>query len=70
MKFKEYLVEDRIDEMAVKSKKDKTGHSHGAVVDANGDGKTVSTSQGEEHEHIIYQWLIQPSHGHIHNLEE
>jgi hypothetical protein len=71
MKFKEYLVEDsRLDEVAVKTKKDKTEHSHTAVVDVNGDGKTTSTSQGDEHEHIIFQWLVQPSHGHIHNLEE
>jgi cation diffusion facilitator CzcD-associated flavoprotein CzcO len=69
-KFEEYIVEDRLDEMAVKTKKDLTAHVHTATVDANGDGKTVTTSQGEEHEHIIYQWMVQPSHGHIHNLEE
>lgn len=71
MKFKDYLVEDnRLDEMAVKSKKDQTAHTHTGVVDENGDGRTTTTSGGEDHEHLIYQWLIQPAHGHVHNLEE
>ena len=70
MKFKNYIVEDRINEMAVKTKKDLTEHTHTANVNEDGDGKTLTTSNGEEHEHVIYQWLIQPSHGHIHNLEE
>jgi len=70
MKFKEYLIEDRLDEMAVKTKKDLTAHSHDAVVNADGDGKTISTNGAEDHEHIIFQWLIQPAHGHVHNLEE
>ena len=56
--------------MAAKTKKDQTGHTHTASVDANGDGRTVTTSEGEDHEHVIYQWMTQPSHGHIHNLEE
>ena len=70
-RFMEYLVEDKsLNEMNVKTRKDLTEHTHTATVDQNGDGKTVTTSQGEDHEHIIYQWMIQPSHGHIHNLEE
>jgi len=70
MRLNKYLKEERIDEFAAKTRKDQTGHTHTANVDANGDGKTVTTSQGEEHEHIIYQWMTQPSHGHTHNLEE
>ena len=55
----------------MKSKKDLTGHTHDATVNADGDGKTTETiGEAEDHEHVIYQWLIQPAMGHIHNLEE
>ena len=47
-----------------------TEHTHDAVVNADGDGKTVSTTGAEDHEHVIYQWLTQPARGHIHNLED
>lgn len=70
MRLQTYLKEDRLDEMSIKTRKDLTTHTHDAIVNADGDGKTVNTNKGEEHEHIIYQWLIQPAHGHIHNLEE
>jgi hypothetical protein len=61
MKFKEYLAED----FTYKTDNVK-GHTHDVVVDADGDGKTVGK---QDHEHIIFQWMVQPAKGHIHNLE-
>ena len=71
MRLKQYIKEDILNEVTVKSKKDLTGHTHDATVNADGDGKTTETiGEAEDHEHVIYQWLIQPAMGHIHNLEE
>lgn len=71
MRLNKYLKEDKLNEATVTTKKDMTKHFHDAVVNADGDGKTVNTSGvDEEHEHRIYQWLVQPAVGHIHNLEE
>jgi hypothetical protein len=71
MRLKQYIKEDTLNEVTVKSKKDQTGHYHDAIVNADGDGKTTATiGADEDHEHVIYQWLIQPAMGHIHNLEE
>lgn len=71
MRLKQYIKEDTLNEMVVKTKKDMTKHSHDANVNADGDGKTTETiGVDEDHEHVIYQWLVQPAMGHIHNLEE
>lgn len=66
MKLKLYLTE----KTGITTTKDKTGHIHAAIVNANGDGKTVDTKGTKDHEHIIYQWIIQPARGHIHNISE
>ncbi len=66
MKLKVYLNESRV---SVQTKKDQTGHAHLASVNADGDGETVDTKGSEDHVHIIFQWLTQPTKGHIHNLE-
>ena len=65
MKLKRYITENE----SYKTKKDQTGHSHDVVLNEDGDGKTVSTSSGDDHMHTVYQWLIQPSKGHIHDME-
>jgi len=52
-----------------KTTKDQTGHTHDVMLNADGDGKTVATNGTEDHEHIVYQWVIQPAKGHIHNLD-
>lgn len=71
MKLKKYLKEDILNEMVVKTRKDMTGHFHDANVNADGDGRTTSTvGVDKDHEHVIYQWLIQPAMRHIHNLED
>ncbi len=71
MRLNQYLREDRLDEVIVKTRKDPTAHTHDALVDADGDGKTTETVGGiEDHEHRIFQWLVQPAKGHVHNLEE
>lgn len=66
MKIKDYLLES----MSLKTRKDQTGHVHNLKVNADGDGKTTSTSKDFDHVHTIFQWMIQPDSGHIHNLEE
>ena len=68
MKLKHYLSEGG--KFGVTTSKDGTGHIHAAMVDADGDGKTVDTKGGQAHEHIIKQWLCQPAKGHIHNLSD
>ena len=70
MRLTQYLKEDTLNEVSIKTKKDLTKHTHEAVVNADGDGKTTTTNGADEHEHVIYQWLVQPAHGHVHNLEE
>ena len=67
MKLKNYLINEN---MGITTKKDATGHVHAAMVNADGDGKTVDTKGSQDHEHIIYQWLVQPAKGHVHNLED
>lgn len=68
MKFKNYLNEGK---SIIKTRKDKTGHSHEGIVNADGDGKTINTQgKASPHEHNIKQWLIQPAKGHIHDLED
>jgi hypothetical protein len=67
MKLKQYLLTEKI---GITTKKDRTGHIHAAMVNADGDGKTVDTKGTKDHEHMIYQWLIQPSHGHVHDISE
>lgn len=67
MRLQEYLIESNI---GVTTKRDQTGHTHSAMVNVDGDGKTVDTKGGDDHEHQIHQWLVQPAHGHIHNLED
>ena len=69
MKFKKYLNEDYLVEMMqFLTDKDNTGHTHKAQANEDGDGKTTSTSDGEDHVHVILQWLVQPANGHVHNL--
>jgi len=63
MRLKEYVTES---DFNLSTKKDQTGHVHECVVNADGDGKTVSG----DHEHRIFEWMVQPSHGHVHNLED
>lgn len=53
----------------VKTEKNQTGHIHNAEVNDNGDGKTTSTSTGPDHVHKVFEWIVQPAKGHIHNLE-
>ncbi len=66
MNIKDYLLEN----MSLKTRKDATGHIHNLKVNADGDGKTTSTSIDFDHVHTIFQWMIQPAAGHIHNMEE
>ena len=57
--------------IGVTTKKDRSGHIHAAMLNVDGDGKTVDTKpKGNDHEHIIRQWLVQPAKGHTHNLSE
>jgi hypothetical protein len=66
MKFLNYITETD----NYKTKKDQTGHLHEARVNADGDGATLSTEgNAEDHIHKIFQWIVQPAHGHIHNLD-
>lgn len=67
MKFEKYLTEND----SYKTEKDKTGHVHDVMLDANGDGKTVSTegNNDPDHEHIVKQWIVQPARKHVHNLD-
>jgi len=65
MKFKNYLNES----MKVKTEKNETGHVHYAEVDEDGNGNTTSTSTGEDHVHRVFEWIVQPAMGHLHNLE-
>ena len=68
MRLKKYITESKV---GVTTKKDRTGHIHAAIVNVDGDGKTVDTKgKGKDHEHQVHQWLVQPAHGHIHNLED
>jgi len=67
MKIRNYLTE----QFKVDSKKDLTGHSHKGEVNADGDGKTTECIDcTQKHVHKIFQWLIQPADGHIHNLSD
>ena len=69
MRLKKYIKEDYLTEMEkLVTDKDETGHTHAAQANADGDGRTTSTSDGEPHEHKILQWVVQPAHGHVHNL--
>lgn len=55
----------------VDTKKDQTGHMHKGKVDTNGHGATTKIiGNATKHVHKIFQWLVQPSNGHTHNLEE
>ena len=50
MRLKQYIKEDILNEVTVKSKKDLTGHTHDATVNADGDGKTTETiGEAEDH---------------------
>lgn len=68
MKFLEYITErSRIGEkIQVKTKKDRTGHIHNAYVDAEGNGNTYGHY---DHDHTIFEHNVQPSKGHIHELD-
>jgi len=47
-------------------------HTHGYVIDENGNGKTTSTSEGEDHIHQITEYEVQPAPpgNHVHPLEK
>jgi hypothetical protein len=62
MKFKRYIKEN----MNMRTSK-VAGHSHDAMMNADGDGQTVKDET--EHQHTIFQWMVQPANGHIHNLD-
>jgi len=68
MRYREYLTESGA--FKTKTRKDQTEHFHDALVNADGDGETREIYDGDDHIHKIVQWLVQPAHGHIHNLEE
>jgi len=68
MRYQTYLTE--ADSYKTQTRKDQTGHWHDALVNADGDGETREIYDGDDHIHQIVQWLIQPAHGHIHNLED
>jgi hypothetical protein len=68
MKFKQYIKEDSLNEK-YKTEKNQTGHIHYVEVNEDGDGKTTSTSRGKDHVHKVFQWIVQPAMGHLHNLE-
>ena len=51
-----------------KTEKDKTSHIHDVSVNADGNGKTISSS-GEKHVHKIFEWIVQPANSHIHNID-
>ena len=67
IKFKE-IFQNLTEAFKFKTEKDKTGHMHDVSVDADGNGKTIS-STGEKHIHKIFEWIVQPKNGHIHNLD-
>jgi hypothetical protein len=69
MRLEQYITEGN---MAATTTKDETGHIHSAIINVDGDGKTVSTKskEAEEHEHKIFQWSVQPANGHVHNIED
>lgn len=71
MKFRKYLIEKKVGAkpFTFSTTKDQTGHTHNVVVDENGDGTSISTSKGTDHVHKIFQWIVQPASGHIHNLD-
>jgi hypothetical protein len=64
MKIKQYLLS----EYGVSTSKDMTDHVHTGDVNEDGDGQT--DKENFDHVHKIFQWLIQPAAGHIHNLKE
>lgn len=68
MRLKKYINESKKD-IQVKTKKNQTGHIHYAKVDDDGNGKTTSTSTGPDHTHKIFEWIVQPAKGHIHELD-
>jgi len=65
--MRQYLIESKI---GLTTKSDETGHIHTAMVNEDGDGKTIGTKGADDHVHNIFQWLVQPAAGHVHNLEE
>lgn len=66
MRFKNYLKED----FTYKTQKDETGHIHSLKVNDDGDGKTTSIEgKSPDHIHKIFQWMVQPANGHIHNID-
>ena len=44
------------------------GHHHEYKLDANGDGSTSFTLNGEEHQHVIKSNKVMSSKGHTHEL--
>lgn len=76
MKLKRYLNE-RMSPKSIggrysyKTKKDKTGHIHDVRVDADGNGKTISTKGGgdPDHMHKIFEWSVQPTNKHMHTID-
>jgi hypothetical protein len=65
MNFQEYLNEN----FTYKTEKDGTGHTHDLSLDADGSGETTSTNNGDDHRHRVFEWMVQPAHGHIHNID-
>lgn len=60
-----------LNEYGVNTSKDLTEHTHKGDVNVDGDGDTTSTvGDAPDHVHKIFQWLVQPAEGHIHNLKE
>lgn len=72
MRLKEYITELSKGKGGFKfnTAKDQTGHSHIAEMNENGDGKTIKTIGMKDHTHKVFQWIVQPAEGHIHNLED
>ena len=65
-RFLEYITEKMGKVQELKTKKDKTGHIHSVRVDAKGNGTTFGYY---DHDHPIFEWNIQPSKGHIHDID-
>lgn len=73
MRLKQYITEFKGKEkkkgFQYTTTQDKTGHSHKAVTNADGNGATYSTiGDSPDHKHKIVDWNIQPAKGHIHKL--
>jgi len=74
MKLREYLTE--LKKYSLKTKEDKTSHTHDVEVDADGNGRTTKTNSEtgrgktiEDHTHKIFEWNVQPNRGHIHSIK-